>query len=288
MLAPIRVRRMTNPQKRYVKIFAMLVLTGALAWLAFTDGPKAYLAMRSDEVAEIALKLAVNKPDMAPSEAADAIREFVNANSIHKIDKQFYAHWKKHDLILKKIISHYRGGTPPPHLECSSRTSLVEIMLRLLRYKTRIVVLFSPDKDFPSHTFLEFFNPDSNRWEIQDPDYNVYWVERSTGRRIGVTEILSHELDEIAPCIGKTCDWNVESDEGLKFLDKKAFLGLASIRDNSARERSFIYVRPFSEKRPLLVNLKRFPEDRLETYCQKMAKNCRQAIFRYDGPSPAE
>ncbi len=260
---------MSFTSKRSAKIFGLIAVAGALVWLAVDEGLKTYRSAQVAEAAKNTLKLVSLPPDMDPSAVADAVRQFVNANSIHKQDAEFYAHWGDNERIFRRLIAFRQGKDAPPHLECSSRAGLVEIMLKQLGFSVRSVVVYDPGEKFNSHTFLEFFNGKTGSWEAQDPDNNVYWIKRSTGKRIGIHEIVSSDLNEIVPCLSGICKWGVKSAEGLQISDKKSFLGLSSIRDKARG------------KRPLLVNRKRFPMNRLEAFCKKVSKDCRQKIIKY-------
>ena len=259
--------------KRSLRIFSFIAIAASLTWLAVNEGLQTYRSARVAEAAKNTLELVNLTSGMAPSAVADAVRQFINANSVHKIDAEFYAHWGDNERIFRRLAAHYRGEDTPPHLECSSRAGLVAIMLRQLGFLARSIVVYDPGENFPSHTFLEFFNGKTGRWEAQDPDYNVYWIKHSTGQRIGIHEIIASDLNKIVPCIGDTCKWNIESVEGLHIKKIKTYLGLSSIRDYA------------NGNRPLLVNQKRIPKNRLEAFCKKVKKDCRQKIIKHPDPN---
>jgi hypothetical protein len=60
-----------------------------------------------------------------------------------------------------------------------------------------MVNVFTSDFDtLRSHTFLEVNNPDSGHWEIQDPDYDIYYVYKATAARVSTSQILLEPLDQ--------------------------------------------------------------------------------------------
>ena len=266
MVPSVKVRT-----KRLIKFSGLAAAIVVLAWLAVAEGLKAHRSARTADAARATIAMLTVPPDADPSAVADTVRQFVTANSVHRMDDEFYGHWGDNEHIFRRLVRHHRGEDSPPHLECSSRSGLVEIMLRQLGYQTRGVVVYEPKNRFPSHTFLEFFNSTTGRWEAQDPTYDVHWIERSTGRRIGAHEIIASGLDEIVPCIAEKCGWNLRSAEGLRVDKTRSYLGLASIRDSAGG------------RRPLLVNQGRFPDTRLEAFCGAIAKDCRDQIVKYPG-----
>ena len=70
-------------------------------------------------------------------------------------------------------------------------------ILDALGIRSRMVNVFTSDFDvLRSHTFLEAYNPDSGHWEIQDPDYDVYYVYKANAARVSTSQILLDPLDQ--------------------------------------------------------------------------------------------
>lgn len=131
----------------------------------------------------------------------DFAREFVYANSIHKIDDDSSEYAYDTARVLQMLYDTYQGGKNPPHLVCDTRTYALDKILRKLKLNTRVVMIFSDEGDSVgnSHTFLEVFNPDTQAWEVQDPDYNVVYVDQRNQQRVSATDLLMYDLSSITP-----------------------------------------------------------------------------------------
>lgn len=152
--------------------------------------------------AERTITMAGVTTGMPFDEQLDRLREFVSRNSIHEIDDEFYSYWHSLPLLMDRMTAFADGQGLPPHLECASRSEVLEAVLARLGYDTRNVVLYEPAEDFPSHTFIEVFNPATRAWQIQDADYDVYWVKRASGARASIYDLIAAPLDAVAPCNG--------------------------------------------------------------------------------------
>jgi hypothetical protein len=72
-------------------------------------------------------------------------------------------------------------------------------MLQRMNVRERVDVIYNDDD--ADHTFLEVFNPETAAWEIEDADFDVFWVFRSTGRRASLEDLLSYPVREtFMPC----------------------------------------------------------------------------------------
>lgn len=121
----------------------------------------------------------------------DFVRDFVNTNSIHLGDDEFKSYQHNTPLIVEKLLLHYQTGSNPPHLMCDSRSRAMVYILNTLHIISRTVFVFSDDFDsLRSHTFLEVYNRDTHRWEVQDPDYNAYYLSNQTKQRLSALQLL--------------------------------------------------------------------------------------------------
>jgi hypothetical protein len=60
---------------------------------------------------------------------------------------------------------------------------------RKLGYETRIIALFDTDGEgLRSHTFLDVKNPGTGKWETQDPEFDLYWMSKSSGVRVSLAD----------------------------------------------------------------------------------------------------
>ena len=218
------------------------------------------------------------QPDDTFEEKVDKVRLFLFKHTEYSEAEDFHAIWENHPLIAQKLIDHATGksNTPAP-LECSARSNALENILINLGYDVRSITIHANVEDYDSHTFTEVRNPKTGAWHTQDVQFNIYWRMKEDGRRASIADLIQHDFDAYEPCrTPENCGWDLPNKEGSLAEGLKIYLGLASIRD---------YQRG---KRPLHVNTARFdlsqPQkvgDKMLTYCDFRAKNCREQIIRY-------
>ncbi|MAQ71733.1 MAG: hypothetical protein CL565_06025 [Alphaproteobacteria bacterium] len=209
------------------------------------------------------------------------IRQCVHNNSVHNIDEEFYQHWRAPTSDkLRRILDFANGDMPePPHMECSTRTEVLEDLYRYMGYQTKVYNVVQAADDFPGHILVEVFNPTTKEGELHDPTYNVSYNNFETGKRLNAIEVLETPLNEIAYCgnAGNCSQEEMREDEAL-VSDK--------IRDYFG----FFYHKPDTgnEDGILSINKSRFdPEEKFSvkgeqmTYCEKKAKNCQNPIQFY-------
>jgi hypothetical protein len=131
------------------------------------------------------------------TEQIDYVREFVYQNSQHGLDAESVKYRLELPVTLKMLWDYSQTHQNPPLLECSSRTVAMLYILDSLGIRSRMVNVFTSDFDtLRSHTFLEAYNPDSAHWEIQDPDYDIYYVYKDNSARVSTSQILLEPLDQ--------------------------------------------------------------------------------------------
>lgn len=207
----------------------------------------------------------------------DALRGFINTHSIHKIDAEFKTYWKDSREIARRTLSYAKGETDQkPHLECSTRAGMMGAFLKGMGYRTRPIVVFGmKDGSLLSHTFLEAQNPDTKKWQVQDPDLDLYYMVG--GERASIEDLIKTDIEGITPCNSSgACGWEIVSPEDFPATKVQKYIGLASVNDYQ------------EGVRPLLVNEKRFDLDQVfkykdkdGTFCQHLKKNCRDEILKF-------
>ena len=212
----------------------------------------------------------------------DAVRDFVYSNSQHEVDDEFYSHWEDVPLMLRKVrdyaVSMPQKPEDAPHLECSTRSTLIREVLHDMGIRTLSVSIYRQTRGYPGHTFFEVYNPDDKRWEVQDADFNIFWQRNEDGKRASIHDLMARSIDAFTPCSfdGECGKGGIPARTTNRMFDLETRFGVASIIDKDAGYR------------PLLVNTERFDLDKkievgdeMLTYCQHMAKNCRQDITLY-------
>lgn len=237
------------------KILAALVLLliGAapakaqMSWwsVAFPQSREAQEPIRQS-AAQLAAMIPLDE-NASFHEKIDAVRKFIQSNSIHKIDEEFYSYWGKMPLLMQLILFNASGSLDDkPHMECASRSAVMYHILQTMNIKARPVVGYNGDDIADSHTFLEVYNPETGEWEIQDPDKNIFWTFKDSGTRAATKDLIGKPLeDTFLPC-------RSEQDCGYPETNKKSltrFFALASIIDFKAG------------KNPLLANPARLDMD---------------------------
>jgi len=136
----------------------------------------------------------------AKTEQIDFVREFIYQNSQHGLDAESAQYRLELPVTLNMLWAYYQDHKNPPLLECSSRTVAMMSILDALGIRSRMINLFTSDYDtLRSHTFLEAYNPDNGHWEIQDPDYDVYYIYKTSSARVSTSQILLEPLDQFQP-----------------------------------------------------------------------------------------
>jgi len=81
-------------------------------------------------------------------------------------------------------------------------------ILERVQIQSRLVHIFSDERTFLSnHTFLDVFNSDTQRWEAQDPDFNVYYVDDLDGRRLSSAHLVFTDLSRATPISVGSSGW---------------------------------------------------------------------------------
>jgi hypothetical protein len=203
----------------------------------------------------------------------DKVRTFINDNSVHKIDRAFRANHGNPAAFAAGILAHAtKSSSNPVHMECSTRTNLMGLILQALGYETRIVAIFNSRSDLQSHTFLEVMNPNTKRWETQDADFDIYWRARDSEDRISLAD-AAEGMDRIVPCGRQICGWDHVSREGIKAETLKPYLDLISITAKGKSARYSLYTSRFEPRTNFSKGSKR------GKFCEVEAKRCKDGFF---------
>jgi hypothetical protein len=191
----------------------------------------------------------------------DAARTFITANSVHKTDAEF-----RKGEHAAKLIAYAKGkSAEPAHMECSTRSNLLQHVLNEMGYRTRKVAIFDTDTNMESHTLLDVWNATARRWETQDADFGIWWQDLK-GNRVSLAD-YAQKPDKIVPCSAKGCDWS-----HAKRLEQ--YLDIISITDKSTGERYAIYTTRADLRRIYTKGNKR------GLFCEVEAKRCTDGFTR--------
>jgi hypothetical protein len=270
-------------RKIVISVAAIALLAGA-ASAAQHEIKKQKKQAVVDNLAQELVQLAGITPEMSFDQKGDAARAFLQKNSRHDTDEEFERNWRDEPKMMRLLAARARDPktAPLPPMECSTRSATFVRMMHVLGYQSHSIALYKIDPKFKpgdmkgeqmiSHTFTETWNPGTKRWQVMDPDLDLFWRRKKDHVRAGAEELMASPLDAFEPCRSETdCGYN-------RYEDRKAktYLSVISIRDRQ------------NGRRPLIVNTSRFPFDKpfmmkgkLATYCEHIRKNCREDIRIY-------
>ena len=206
---------------------------------------------------------------------ADKVRAFINDNSDHEIDEEFRANSGNPAAYAAGVVAYAKRLSPEPvHMECSTRSSLMESILEALGYETRRIAVFDShhEKNLRSHSFLEVKNPETQQWETQDPDYDIYWRSMNSNNRVSLAE-AAENMDAIEPCGRESCGWNHVSREKTNADKLKEYLDIIGVIENRGQLRYAMYTSR--------ADLKRLYTNGSEqgTFCEVSPKRCRDGFY---------
>lgn len=203
----------------------------------------------------------------------DRVRTFINDHSVHKMDAAFWANRGNAAAFAAGVIAHAKRASPEPvHMECSSRTILMGLILRALGYETRVVAIFDSRTNLKSHSFLEVMNPATGRWETQDADFDIYWRRKDSGERISLAD-EAQSIEDIEPCGRMICGWDHVSREGSEAKKLKPYLDIIGISDNPRGDRYALYTSRADLTGTYSKGRKR------GAFCEVQAKRCKQGFY---------
>ncbi len=148
----------------------------------------------------------INKSDpRTKTEFIDLVREFIYGNSVKEFDSKHQEYARNMTYVLHKLyLSDLSGGKSKPHLSCGPRALAMKLILEKAGIQSRLVHLFSDNFSFfGDHTLLEVFNPDTQKWEIQDPDSNAYFIDTRTKERASIAEMIFDDIANFSLASGR-------------------------------------------------------------------------------------
>ena len=204
---------------------------------------------KSDPIAERVVETIGISDSDSFHEKTDKIRQFVHQSSIHRIDDELYTYIYDSDRILEMLEASYLEKQPPPGLECWTRSNAMIRLAYSAGVRTRQVIVYRPIDGYLSHTLLEVYNPATDAWEMQDPEYNMFYIDTEQTRRASITDLVTNSYDAFMPCSDEnTCGWDISSQEHHDPKVLYEYFGLATYPDG---ETAIVLVNddrfPFSE-----------------------------------------
>lgn len=154
----------------------------------------------------------MDKKPTNKTELIDMARWFVRNGFIGKYDVDVWYDENKYDteLVLETLYQHHLDpSSEPAHLDCQPSSRALASILNYFGFQTRLVALLTDDYDYvASHAMVEVLNPDSGKWELQDPQYNLFFYDSLTGQRVSAIDIVFNGTENIIPSNGRLHGWD--------------------------------------------------------------------------------
>ena len=252
-------------------VLAGIFLVGGLGWfLADAARERRMAKLTGAHVREIVSMLAL-APDF--HQQLDGVRIFINDHSKQKVDEAFRANQGNSAAFAAGVVGHAKNPSLEPiHMECSTRSNLMANVLQTMGYTTRIVAIFNTRTNLSSHSFLEVMNPETERWETQDPTFDIYWRRKESKERISLVD-EAEGIEDIEPCGRDSCGWDHVSREGIKAAKLRTYLDVISVTDKQRAIRYALYTSRADLERIYTKARKR------GTFCEVEAKRCKQGFY---------
>ncbi|MBN1310929.1 MAG: transglutaminase domain-containing protein [Anaerolineae bacterium] len=150
------------------------------------------------------------------TEVIDYARHYIYANSAS--DYQEPGDPDRRDA-LDAMLRYSQGNDEIPHLLCDGRATAMLTLLQELGIESRLVFLYRDNGDsIQEHTILEVFNPDTQRWEVQDPYRDVYYLDVESQERSSVERLVFGALDNIVVCDEAACRQDQEDSDAMGYF----------------------------------------------------------------------
>lgn len=156
--------------------------------------------------------------DLSVSETIDAVHRFIQTNSILDQQKTYDADYSD---AIDLMFDYAQGETEEqPFLQCDGRSTAMLTTLRELGIESRLVFLYRPVPGYLSqHTTLEVFNPDTQRWQVHDLNWDFYYIDADTQERVSAERILFGSRETLLGCPmeGGDCTYDVMEESASYF-----------------------------------------------------------------------
>ena len=158
-----------------------------------------------------------SKKFSSKADKIDFVRNWVYENSIHKIDAQHEEYAFDTSKVISMLWNTHTSKQDYAHLSCGPRALAMKLILDNLDINSRVIMIFTDNNpQVNSHTFLEVLNIDTERWELHDPDFNIYYIDTENGDRIATSRLIWGDLDTVAPISINKEGWKDNNVQHLK------------------------------------------------------------------------
>lgn len=162
----------------------------------------------------------------SPTAIIRATMEYVHNNSLHLIDDEHKRYAFNIPYVLNKMyLASFGDIKEKPHLSCGPRAYAMRVILSRFNIYSRLVQVYSDEYEtHEGHRLLEVYNPDSQSWEVWDPDYGVTYVDRETKNPVDILTLVFSDKNNFIPIGISNEGWKITKTERLKNNYFKAVL----------------------------------------------------------------
>ncbi len=192
----------------------------------------------------------------------DTLMAFVHDNSVQSIDDEFWDDFRNKPRTLDKLIAHAKGESNDlPHMECSTRSKLLLLLVRKAGFEAHMIDLFKYLPEYDSYVVVEVRNPDTGLWEVYDPTYKIHWKREDSNARASIRDLVFTPGFPFSPCLDEIRCGYARADAREKIPESvKDFYGLAVIMNDKGQG-------SIQLNNPDRFNLDAKPEGGDKTFC---------------------
>ena len=211
--------------------------------------------------------------DLKGTAVVRAVMDFVHDNSEHNIDDEYYSYFGKYIKYYKMLLAVKRGESDHKvHLSCGPRSLLMVQLLDSFGIYGRVVQIFSDQfEGVEGHRLVEVKNPETNSWELWDPDTNFVFMDKKSGERVDVMRLVFSDIESVVPVRGKDKGWDV-----VEAAQKKSYYKSVMFESNQTGQAD----------PTIIVNKDRFDLDKVfnsgvkfEEWLEKTYRNARVVLL---------
>lgn len=163
----------------------------------------------------------------------------------HRIDAEYAENWKHKEILFARLTERVANQSlPPPAMDCFARSVTLSRLLDKAGIESHNIVLINPVDEFSDHVMLEAKNPATGKWELHDPSFDVVLADAKTHAPLSARETVAASLDDIVPCRGDVCGWDLASWEDRDVTVIRDYLGAMAQRSSSDEPAKAFYVNP--------------------------------------------
>lgn len=200
-----------------------------------------------------------------PDTIISLCRTFIFNHSIKKLDLEYSDDISNMFIIAERSM--YDSSIKMP-MKCDARAHLMRNILYNIGIESRLAhgLYINDNDEVVGHTFLEVFNHSKNAWVVQDPYFNLSYINNYTGRPANLLELCMYPLDtfSLSP--------NSQPDEFLRQMDY--FSRIYSVVVYDRRAQGEVNVVLINKEKLGIGSVHEFKENRkYSRLCEYLKKN---------------